>query len=298
MDWRTVAKTQHGVVSRAQLEAAGLSRARIESLRRRGEVLPDARRGVWRIAAAPPTRLMECWSAVLATDGVLSHGSAARLWGISLPARPGTDVSISIPHGRRLKPLANVRLYRVPLAGSAVAIRLGLPATSRARTVLDCLRVSSRKDGALLLDRALQQSWLVLADIDRELDGPRRIGNAVLRELREQCALGDAESERLLHRLLRGHRISGWEPNAEIDVGFAVLRFDVVFHALRLIIEVDGWASHWAVDRFQSDRTRQNAVQERGWDIRRFTWHHIVHQPDYVVRTIRAALRSRERGAR
>jgi very-short-patch-repair endonuclease len=298
MEWRALAQAQHGVLSRAQLEASGLTRARIESLRRRGELVPDARRGVWRIAAAPPTRLMECWSAVLATGGVLSHGSAARLWGISLPASPANGVSISIPHGRRLHPLPEVRIHRIALVRSSVAVRFGLPVTSRATTVMDCLRLMRPKEGALLLDRALQQSWLALPDIDRELAGPRRVGNPRLRDLREQCALGDAESERVLHRLLRRHRITGWEPNAEIDLGFAVLRFDVVFPRLRLIIEVDGWASHGEVDRFQSDRTRQNAVQERGWDIRRFTWHHIVNQPDYVVATIRAALRSRERATR
>jgi very-short-patch-repair endonuclease len=37
-------------------------------------------------------------------------------------------------------------------------------------------------------------------------------------------------------------------------------------------VEIDGFAFHHAPDRFQRDRTRQNALVGLGWTVLRFTW--------------------------
>ena len=60
--------------------------------------------------------------------------------------------------------------------------------------------------------------------------------------------------------------------------------------ARRIAIEVDGWAWHVDVERFQADRRRQNALVNAGWTVLRFTWHDLTADPERVIAQIRAAL--------
>jgi very-short-patch-repair endonuclease len=251
-----------------------------------GDRIADpTRRGIWRSASAPPTALTGPWSAVLATGAVLSHSSAAAVHGIR--AQPTTKVHVTVPDLSRVRVPRNVRVHRVPLLPHDIEERAGLTVTTLRRTVFDCLRSDALKDGRTLLDRALQRQWLAVSDIDRELTmALGRWGNAKLRQLRDECSMGDAESERRLHRLLRSAGIRGWASNAAVDVGFATLHFDVVFRGIKLIVEVDGWATHSDVERFRTDRTRQNAAVLAGWTVLRFTWHDVVDRPDYVAITV------------
>lgn len=229
---------------------------------------------------------------MLATDAVVSHASAAGVLGYRPP--PPAVVHVTLDDRTHLRAPAAVRVHRIPLAAADVVSVDGLPVTSGARTVIECLRFEPMGDGRTLLDRALQKSWVTLDDLDRELrDFPGRWGTRKLKRLRVECAMGDAVSERKLHRVLRAAGITGWEANAAIDVGFAVLRFDVVFRELKLILEVDGWSTHTQLDRFQTDRTRQNAVAGLGWQVLRFTWFDIVERPAYVVAAVRRVIAAR-----
>ncbi len=65
---------------------------------------------------------------------------------------------------------------------------------------------------------------------------------------------------------------------------------DFAFPAAGVAVEVDGWAWHTTVDRFRTDRARQNALVLTGWTSLRFTWHDLVHRPDALVAEVRAAL--------
>jgi len=112
----------------------------------------------------------------------------------------------------------------------------------------------------------------------------RRISTGML-------AGADAESERLLHRLLRRHRIGGWLPNYPVVVaGVVRARLDAAFVERRLAIEVDGYAYHSKDGAFQRDRTRQNLLMLLGWTVLRFTWTDLIERSEYVVATIRAVL--------
>jgi len=52
---------------------------------------------------------------------------------------------------------------------------------------------------------------------------------------------------------------------------------------------VDGRAYH-GPDRFQSDRTRQNALTAAGCTVLRYTWYDLTERPGYVASQIRAML--------
>lgn len=144
-----------------------------------------------------------------------------------------------------------------------------------------------------MADRALQRGWITRADLTERLCRfPHRRGNPQLRQLLDTIGDGAAaESERRLHRILRAHGFTGWRPNVPVwidDVLVAVV--DIAFRRARVAIEVDGMAHHVDVDRFRRDRSRQNRLVTAGWTVLRFTWADLTENPEYVVRTIRAAL--------
>jgi very-short-patch-repair endonuclease len=138
-------------------------------------------------------------------------------------------------------------------------------------------------------DRALQQGWVALDDMTRRLETQRgRWGNRQIRQLMTQIGDGAAaESERLLHRILRQAGITGWVANLQVaTVTGQRFEIDVAFPAIKLAIEVDGFAYHSGDDRFQGDRTKQNALLASGWRVLRFTWADLDQRPQHVVRQI------------
>jgi very-short-patch-repair endonuclease len=240
-------------------------------------------RGVFLVGGAPLTYRARLWTAVLATEGVLGFFTAARLWGVlELDELP---VHVVLPHDRRVYPPQWVRLHRVPVATYGLASVGGFPTTERSWTVLDCLPKLARGDRLRLADRAVQRGWMRRADIARRLrDYPGRTGNTALRELAAQLSDGAAaQSERVLHRLLRQAGIAGWTPNYPVWFGGELIGVvDLAFPAKKIAVEVDGWAYHSDVDRFQRDRARQNDLIMVGWTVLRFTWADLVERPGYV----------------
>ena len=100
-----------------------------------------------------------------------------------------------------------------------------------------------------------------------------------------------AESERMLVRLLRRAKVTGWTQNEPVIPGEPWIG-DFVFRQQRLVVEVDGWAWHHTPDRFQRDRSKQNALVTAGWTVLRFTWFDLADRPTAVLDLIR------ERGCR
>lgn len=288
-DWGETAERQHGVVSRRQLHASGVSGTTVSRMLQRG-ALTRCDQGVFLVRGAPLTQTANLWMRVLSTGGVLGFATAAHLWGMDdVPPL----VHVIVGDARRIRRDPGLRRHHVFVPRSAVTKLNGIPVTSRSWTLLDHLGRLSPSAAVRLADRALQQGWLRRQDLSRRVrDYPGRQGNRQLRRLFD--ATGDgaaAESERRLHGLLRQHRIHGWKPNFAVRCrGVRVAVVDVAFPGARLAIEVDGFAFHSDVDRFQRDRQRQNALVELGWTVLRFTWADLTERPEQVVAAIRAQL--------
>ncbi len=259
----------------------------------RAGILVRLTRCVYLVGGAPFTFQAQLWSAVLATDGVLALSTAGRLWGVvddQMLAPLGGEIRILLPHSRRIAIPAGVIVHRRRWAIIETAHRSGLPVTPRSATVVDLLATLRGSDAVRLADRAMQRGWISRADLGRRLDaGPRRPGNRQLRRL--ASSLGDgaaAESERRLHRILRGAGLTGWVANYEVWAeGELVAVIDVAYPGLALAIEVDGMAYHVDVDRFGRDRTRQNTLVALGWTVLRFTWADLTERPGYVTAAVR-----------
>ncbi|WP_375481013.1 DUF559 domain-containing protein [uncultured Jatrophihabitans sp.] len=285
MTWRTLAAVQSGVVQRRQLRDLGLSDDRVDRMARAGALVRVAR-GVYLVGGAPWTFQAKLWTAVLATRGVLCLGTAGQLWGVT---DAGPAVHVAVPAHRRVVSPTGVVVHHRRLHPADVRNRDDLPLTSRSCTVLDLMATLPPTDAERLADRALQRGWVRPEALCRRLDGsPRTPGNAQLRRLAAQLRDGAAaESERILHRLLRRAGVTGWRPNHRVwSNGELVAVVDVAFPAQRLAIEVDGMAHHVDVDRFRRDRSRQNALVSLGWTVLRFTWADLTQRPGYVVAMI------------
>lgn len=137
------------------------------------------------------------------------------------------------------------------------------------------------------MDRALQRHVslpMLQAAHERNLG---RHGSAEAGRLLASAAEGGAsEAERMLHRLLRNAGLTGWRQHVH-SCGFEI---DVAFPRARVAIEVDGWAWHRDVARFNGDADRQNILVNAGWHVLRFTWHQLKHSPELVLAAIRRGL--------
>jgi predicted transcriptional regulator of viral defense system len=134
---RQVSAAQHGLVTRAQLLARGVSSHAIDRMVRTGRVVL-LRRGLYQVGPLPAGRAAEC-AAVLAcgSDGRVSHASAAALHGLLYPARPHPPVEVTMPRAKRRR-IDGVRVHRArDLLPDETTTIEGIPVTTPARTLLD-----------------------------------------------------------------------------------------------------------------------------------------------------------------
>ena len=222
--------------------------------------------------------------------------SAARVHGLPVPDDGFVHVSTAADrHARgRLRPhgFTYARDETTRVADTRV--------TTRRRTIIDCLGWLPDDDAWALLAWAVSRRMIGVDDLEAWIRlHPGARGN-VRRQLAaralESSAAGHAEL--LLHRLLRRARIEGWSGNESLlgHLGVAASA-DVYFPDVRLVVEVDGRAFHGAT-RFQSDRTRQNALVAAGCTVLRYTWEDLTKRPAEVVAQIRAMLHLLRAGPR
>jgi predicted transcriptional regulator of viral defense system len=128
-----MAHKSHGIVTRKQLQHAGLTPSEIKHRVGIGSLL-RVHRGVYRVGHAAPSRNATYMAAVLACGegAVLSGRAAAHLLGLLRGAPPPPEVTA--PHACRI---TGIRARRSELHDSERWLVLGIPVTSVARTLVD-----------------------------------------------------------------------------------------------------------------------------------------------------------------
>ncbi|WP_241665718.1 type IV toxin-antitoxin system AbiEi family antitoxin domain-containing protein [Prescottella subtropica] len=275
---------QDGVVSLAQAVEAGMSTTAVDR-RVSGGDWRRLDRGVFIRADRTHTAAVELRAAVLGAGADACAFGPSAAWWHGLLDRAPREQWVTVPRGRCLQRQTPCRVRRRTLHRLDVSTVRSLRVTSLPLTVLEAAVALPK--GSVSMDRALQRHTTlpILAAVHERNPG-RRGAAAAARLLRSAGEGGASEAERMLLRLLRGAGLAGWRPHVTSH-GYEI---DVAFARRMVAVEVDGWAWHRGVERFNHDAARQNVLVNAGWHVLRFTWHHLVHEPEKVLAQIVTAL--------
>ncbi len=280
-----IADRQHGVVSRAQLLAAGLGRGTITRGVEAGRLWPVFR-GVYAVGHVALGRRAWWKAALLACgpDAALSHRSAATLWQLRADATLPVDVTTSTSHGRKH---AQVATHRTRLDPTDALVIDDLRVTTPSRTIVD---MAARLEGRRLrelVERAQDVRRFDRDDLESALSRvPRRPGTRRLEDLIVLVS-PDAENarshlERLFLRLVRRARL----PRPLLNHEIAGHARDFVWLDKRLVVETDGCRYHSSRQARRRDNRRDRELTARGWRPVRFTYEELAFEPDDVAREV------------
>jgi very-short-patch-repair endonuclease len=277
-----IALRQHGVVSVAQLRAAGLGEGAI-LWRVRRRRLHRVHRGVYAVGHARLGERGRMWAATVAfPHAVLSHRSAAAAWDLcSLPGR----LDVTTPPGNRST--ARLRVHHVGVL-DATSLQDGLPVTTVAQTLRDLAAVESTPRLTRLLARADQLRLLDVAAVELP---PRTRGSRRMRSALDELALrqGGATRSELEERFLELVARAGL-PRPAVNEVVGGHERDFVWRRQRVVAETDGAATHRTAAAFEDDRRRDAALTAAGWRVVRFTWRQVTREPDAVAAVVRRLL--------
>lgn len=259
---RLLAGSQCGRLSVRQLEQLGFTRQMIWRRVRSGRWARE-HRGVILLGHPTGDHRSRCWSAQLAygADAVVSHHSAASLWGIATHDGP---VHVTLPQRRRPRP-GTVTHESRSLAAEEVRIHYGLRTTNPLRTLVDLADLLSAHD----LERALSEAHR-LGYLDRHgLRAPRAPGRRGLAAVvRRGTRMTRSQVERALLGAIRADpRMPLPETNAMVE-GFEA---DMWWPEHRLVVEVDTYLTHGDRLAFERDRRKQTVYAVAGIAMLRVT---------------------------
>jgi predicted transcriptional regulator of viral defense system len=282
-----LATRQHGVVSFRQLRELGFSKGKI-SRSHEAFRLQRVHRGVYAIGHARISDRGRCMAAILACGPgtVLSHWSAAWLWG--LQQRCPTEIEVttaSANHRRR-----GIRVHRAQSLSSEWGHIDGIPVTALPCTLLDVAATRPFKELADAIDRAKRLDLLQLGAIDLLLDrrprssGAKRLCEAI--DLYRDPVFDRARSELLFLDLVKKSGL----PRPALNIWVDHFEIDAYWEDERFAVEVDGWETHGTRQAFEEDRVRIEDMKLAGIDTIRITARRIERQPLEVARRLRMHL--------
>jgi very-short-patch-repair endonuclease len=295
--WALAAR-QHGVVARRQLLELGVHPDAIRHRLRAGR-LHKLRAGVYAVGS-PRVTLRGRWMAAVLYCGdgaVLSHASAAELWGIRRPARargPAASqvglIHVTVTNDVTRK-APGLRTHRpsLLLSGDRMA-RDRVPVTSPARTLIDLPTQLSAGHLEAAVNEADRLDLIDPEALRAAVDGyPRARGARALRRLLDArtFALTDSELERRFLRLV-GHAGLPCPRSGDHLNGFKV---DFHWPALGLVVETDGLRYHPTPAQQARNRQRDHAHARAGLTQLRFTHAQVRFEPEGVVATLRSVAR-------
>ncbi len=286
-----LAERQHGVVSRRQLLELGVGADAIDH-RLKLKRLCQIHRGVYTIGHRLLSQDGRWMAAVLACgpNAVLSHRAAAALWGM----RPGVWVEVTVADGRRAR--GGIQVHRAALPPDERTTHRGIPTTTVPRTLLDLSVVVGRRHLRAALreaERLRLSDPLSLHDLIARYG--RRPGLATIRALLDEAGIGARIIRSELEERFQDFLIRAGLPLPQTNMVIEGYEVDCVWPEQRLIIELDGHASHSPAHAFELDRARDRRLEAAGWRVIRITWRQLEQEPELVEADLRRLLQPASR---
>jgi very-short-patch-repair endonuclease len=268
-----IARLQRGLVERGQLAAAGIGLGAVDWRLATGRLYP-VHRGVYSYGFSRLVPLGRETAALLAVgaDAVLSHLSAASVWGIhpSGPNEGPVEVLIGARHVRRRAGIVAHRTTR--LGRHEVRIFQGLPVTSPARTALDIaaevsLRELERAVDEAMIRRLVRYSQLRAAASQAKGRRGGPLLSAVL-DHRGAPTITRSQAEERFLELVGAAEL----PQPEVNVQLNGYEVDFLWREQKVVVEVDGYTYHATRSAFERDRTKDASLLAAGIQVMRITW--------------------------
>jgi very-short-patch-repair endonuclease len=284
-----LATRQYGVVSRAQLLAAGITDSAITTRIRRFGLHP-LHRGVYAVGHTALVPLAREMAAVLACGrgAVVSHRTAAgSVW--HLLETIDDLIDITIPRSNRRRPGIRVHRSRVLDPEDTQVVR-GIPVTSVPRTLVDLAEDSPERELERAVDEGITRRLVTTASITaavRRLRGRRGASRlqALLKRDTEPAFTRSEAEERLLALI----RDSGL-PMPQVNAIVGQHTVDFVWRQRRLVVETDGYRFHSTRSAFERDRVRDAELIAGGFRVIRITWRQLEVEPLAIVARLAQAL--------
>jgi hypothetical protein len=233
-----------------------------------------------------------CSRPVLAcgAGAVLSHQSAAALWGMA--PTTGVRVDVSTPRRGRTGP-PNARLHRVRrLESSDVGEVDAIPVTTVPRTLLDLAGVLDERRLRRAFHQAEVPRLLDVAAVEEVLSrATGRRGVVALRRLLDIPAPSTrGELEAAFLDLCQAAEVPMPAVNTRVPVAGRTIEVEFLWPQHGLVVETDGAAVHATRRAFEEDRRRDVALQLSGLRVARFTWRQVTEAPGEVEAALRGLL--------
>lgn len=229
--------------------------------------------------------------AQLETPVVVSHASAALLWG--LPAPTAAPVHLT----QTTKPCRSARgllRHSHRLAEADTTTVSGIPVTTPARTVLDCVTTLPPSVGLAVADAALHAGLDRAACLELLARVPRRRGAVQARtvlDLADDGAESPGESRARFALLAAG--LPRPETQIRVETHLGTFWSDLGWPAWRLLAEYDGRGKYTAAgtttEAVLAEKRRQDAIEEAGYRVLRVTAEDLQRPDRLVARVIRCA---------
>jgi Transcriptional regulator, AbiEi antitoxin len=288
-----LAEAQYGVVGRRQLLALGVGEEAIEVRLRAGR-LHRLHRGVYSVGHRVVPREGRWLAAVLFAGpgaAVLSHRSAATLWGI----RDHYSGAIEVTCRSKSRSRGAIHRHFAALPGDEMTVERGIPVTTVPRTLFDLAAVSSVDT----VEHALRESeYLRLHDRlslpDLLVRYPGRHGCRTIREClrrRAELPVGRARSWLELEFLpfLQRNGLPRPRLNVWLEVNGRSIQVDCLWPG-KVVVELDGFAGHGTRVAFREDRARDRRLRVAGYGITRIAPEQLEEEPEEIAADLRALL--------
>lgn len=220
---------------------------------------------------------------------VLSHRSAAALWGMRAPSSRAIEVTTP----RKSRSRGSIHRHFAALPPDEVTEHRGIPVTTVPRTLFDLAAVSSTD----VVEHALRESeYLRLHDRlslpDLLARYPGRRGSPTVREClrrRRDLPVGRARSWLEVEFLpfLRRNGLPRPRLNAWLQMGGKTIQVDCLWPG-GVVIELDGFAGHGTRTAFREDRARDRRLRVAGYGVTRIAPEQLEDESEALAADLRA----------
>jgi very-short-patch-repair endonuclease len=287
-----LAGRQHGVVARSQLLALGMNEDAIQHRVERGR-LHRLWRGVYAVGRSETSERGRWIGAVLrcGPDALLSHRSAAALWGMRLRQPAQTEVVVP---GDVLRRVPGILVHRrAGLDSASRRVVDGIPLTDSVTTLVDLATCLSRDRLEFAVNEADRLDLIDPEALLEAIGAQRsRPGCGALRKLLERQAFRRTDSglERKFLSLVRATGLPLPDTQAIVN-GF---RVDFYWPQFGLVVEVDGLRYHRTTGEQTTDLRRDQVHSAAGLTSLRFSEGQVRDEPSRVQATLAAVARRLE----